>query len=578
MYLADFGITKHLGGRTGLTSTGAFLGTLDYVAPEQIRGISVLGLADQYSLGCVLYECLTGRVPFEKDLDAAIIWAHMEEAPTLPTVLRPDLPPALDGVFARVLAKNPGERYETCRDFIAAAREALGTLAGPGTASGTAQALLGGSAQHVGPPAPHPQSAPPWPPVPEPTSPWPPAAGPAAPWPPAGQPAGYPLGYPPVPPAEVAHERADPVHAPTEQVPAAMTIPPSGPVARPLPPPPSGGGGSRPHRRPGRGRRWWVAAAALILVAGAAAGVSLSLTGGKGTPRAGGSTPAAGTSTGAAATGTGAASATSMGTSSAMASSSASASMPMTTAPVAANESPRTANCSPTGSVALAAKNMGVSGPTSLAGVLQQANLCSTPAGDLPPGKCQTQSATTVVCTAPVPGVAKVWFYTYPALSTLYTQYVNQVTALTGSYQPNTKAHCGNTIGSYAETGWNHLELHPTQFTYQQMEAASFNQVQAMGRQACFLSGGKPYLVWTTDVGGMLAVAQGTGSTSALYNWWAQIHHVIIFRGTVMCGQNMGRMNSVPQGNLQSSMVCPTGSTPGGGGMSSPSASMSGGM
>jgi hypothetical protein len=221
---------------------------------------------------------------------------------------------------------------------------------------------------------------------------------------------------------------------------------------------------------------------------------------------------------------------------------------------------------------------MGVSGPTSLAGVLQQANLCSTPAGDLPPGKCQTQSAATVVCTAPVPGVAKVWFYTYPALSTLYTQYVNQVTALTGSYQPNTKAHCGNTIGSYAETGWNHLELHPTQFTYQQMEAASFNQVQAMGRQACFLSGGKPYLVWTTDVGGMLAVAQGTGSTSALYNWWAQIHHVIIFRGTVMCGQNMGRMNSVPQGNLQSSMVCPTGSTPGGGGMSSPSASMSGGM
>ena len=56
VYLADFGITKHLGGRTGLTSSGQFLGTIDYVAPEQIRGISVLGLADQYSLGCVLYE------------------------------------------------------------------------------------------------------------------------------------------------------------------------------------------------------------------------------------------------------------------------------------------------------------------------------------------------------------------------------------------------------------------------------------------------------------------------------------------------------------------------------------------
>ena len=92
LYLADFGITKPAIGHTGLTATGAFLGTIDYVAPEQIRGLSVLGMADQYSLGCVLYECLTGRVPFEKDLDAAIIWAHVEEPPTRLTLLRPDLP------------------------------------------------------------------------------------------------------------------------------------------------------------------------------------------------------------------------------------------------------------------------------------------------------------------------------------------------------------------------------------------------------------------------------------------------------------------------------------------------------
>ena len=124
--------------RTGLTSSGQFLGTIDYVAPEQIRGISVLGLADQYSLGCVLYECLTGRVPFEKDLDAAIIWAHVEESPTPPTMLRPDLPPAIDDVFARVLAKNPGDRFETCKDFMTAAREALGPMADPPPASGSA--------------------------------------------------------------------------------------------------------------------------------------------------------------------------------------------------------------------------------------------------------------------------------------------------------------------------------------------------------------------------------------------------------------------------------------------------------
>ena len=129
VYLSDFGITKHAMSHSGLTSTGQFVGTIDYVAPEQIKGMSVLGLADQYSLGCVLYECLTGRVPFEKDLDAAIIFAHVEESPVLPTVLRPDLPPAADEVFSRVLAKQPGDRYGSCREFIEAARVALGSLA-----------------------------------------------------------------------------------------------------------------------------------------------------------------------------------------------------------------------------------------------------------------------------------------------------------------------------------------------------------------------------------------------------------------------------------------------------------------
>ncbi len=146
LYLTDFGITKHATSRSGLTATGQFLGTIDYVAPEQIRGMPVLGLADQYSLGCVLYECLTGRVPFEKDLDAAIIFAHVEEAPAMPTVLRPDLPPAVDEVFSRVLAKEPADRYENCREFIEAARIALGSPA----AEPQARTSLSGAA--AGPP------------------------------------------------------------------------------------------------------------------------------------------------------------------------------------------------------------------------------------------------------------------------------------------------------------------------------------------------------------------------------------------------------------------------------------------
>src|SRR5438067_1884614 len=151
VYLADFGITKHAMSRSGLTSTGQFLGTIDYVAPEQIRGTSVLGLADQYSLGCVLYECLTGRVPFEKDLDAAIIWAHVEETPTMPTILRPELPREIDEVFGRVLAKRPDERYGSCREFVEAARLALG-IYGSGTEASVAYEATTAGPQADAPP------------------------------------------------------------------------------------------------------------------------------------------------------------------------------------------------------------------------------------------------------------------------------------------------------------------------------------------------------------------------------------------------------------------------------------------
>jgi hypothetical protein len=143
VYVADFGITKHITSGSSLTPTGQFLGTIDYVAPEQIRGTPVGALADQYSLGCVLYECLTGRVPFEKDLDAAIIWAHVEETPTMPTVLRPELPPEVDEVFRRVMAKRPDERYASCREFIGAARVALGTRGSGDPVTGHQDAVAG---------------------------------------------------------------------------------------------------------------------------------------------------------------------------------------------------------------------------------------------------------------------------------------------------------------------------------------------------------------------------------------------------------------------------------------------------
>jgi serine/threonine protein kinase len=125
VYLADFGITKHTTSRSGLTPTGEFLGTIDYIAPEQIQGMPVDGRSDQYALGCVLYECLTGHVPFEKDLDAAVIWAHVEELPPMPSTLRPEMPTSVDQVFARVMAKKAADRYPSCREFVEAAGRAL---------------------------------------------------------------------------------------------------------------------------------------------------------------------------------------------------------------------------------------------------------------------------------------------------------------------------------------------------------------------------------------------------------------------------------------------------------------------
>jgi hypothetical protein len=129
VYLSDFGITKYALSHSGLTKTGEFLGTIDYIAPEQIQETLVDGRADQYSLGCVLYECLTGRVPFPKERDAAIIWAHVEEMPQLPSALQPELPAGIDDVFSRVMAKKPADRYASCREFVEEARASLGSMA-----------------------------------------------------------------------------------------------------------------------------------------------------------------------------------------------------------------------------------------------------------------------------------------------------------------------------------------------------------------------------------------------------------------------------------------------------------------
>jgi serine/threonine protein kinase len=124
-YLGDFGLTKRTGSLSGVSAAGEVVGTLEYVAPEQITGASLDERADVYSLGCVLYECLTGRSPFPRATDVALLWAHVHEEPTPPSQARPELPRELDTVLARALAKEPGRRYRSAGELVAATRSAL---------------------------------------------------------------------------------------------------------------------------------------------------------------------------------------------------------------------------------------------------------------------------------------------------------------------------------------------------------------------------------------------------------------------------------------------------------------------
>ena len=124
-YLADFGLTKGIDD-AGLTQTGQFVGTIDYISPEQIRGETTTSACDIYALAAVLYECLTGAVPYPKPSDAAVMYAHLSEPPPLVTEQRPELPPNLDEVICKAMDKDPAARHATASDMIDQAEKALG--------------------------------------------------------------------------------------------------------------------------------------------------------------------------------------------------------------------------------------------------------------------------------------------------------------------------------------------------------------------------------------------------------------------------------------------------------------------
>jgi len=131
VFLSDFGVAKAIGGAAdhvaSLTSTGSVVATLDYASPEQIKGHRLDHRADIYALGCVLYKLLTGSVPYPGDSMAARVYGHLNTAPPRPTLRVPSLARGLDDVVAKAMAKEPDDRYLSCRALAVAAQQALST-------------------------------------------------------------------------------------------------------------------------------------------------------------------------------------------------------------------------------------------------------------------------------------------------------------------------------------------------------------------------------------------------------------------------------------------------------------------
>jgi hypothetical protein len=124
-YITDFGVARNVATESGLTQTGRFVGTLDYVAPEQISGGAVDARADIYALGCLLFKLLTGEVPFPREGEAARLYAHLHDPPPAPSLHATAVPPALDDVVVRAMSKEPSDRYPSAGDLGRAAVAAL---------------------------------------------------------------------------------------------------------------------------------------------------------------------------------------------------------------------------------------------------------------------------------------------------------------------------------------------------------------------------------------------------------------------------------------------------------------------
>jgi serine/threonine protein kinase len=132
-YLTDFGLSKLTSSTSGLTKTGRWVGTVDYAAPEQVQAGETNASTDVYALGCVLYEALTGQVPFPRSREVAKIVAHVSEPPPAISETAPDCPgePKLTEIVRRAMAKEPADRYQSAGELASAVAAAAQTTPPP---------------------------------------------------------------------------------------------------------------------------------------------------------------------------------------------------------------------------------------------------------------------------------------------------------------------------------------------------------------------------------------------------------------------------------------------------------------
>ena len=145
-YLTDFGLTKRVTSHTGSTRDGGWVGTLGYVAPEQIRGERLDARADVYALGCVLYHSLAGVPPYQRESDEATLWAHLNDDPPTLHDRAPSVPASFDAVLARAMAKDPDDRYPSAGDLGRAGASLAASTVGAWSGETTVSWLSPGAA------------------------------------------------------------------------------------------------------------------------------------------------------------------------------------------------------------------------------------------------------------------------------------------------------------------------------------------------------------------------------------------------------------------------------------------------